>query len=764
MRKTAGTNKSRRISISTKVVLSFGVLMLACLTVLGCLLFSYLRAQLVKEQDRLIQASFSLIDTEFTRHVEEGKKQALTLFNSKNGTNARNKSTLKETEKISFLMELQKVLNNDRTIHSIYILNRSNVVVLHASAMNMHNYTEDLEELLPIKIAQSESILVPSFWSVKSRYESAPDIPLYSIIIRESIVGSDSYSGALVLNLDLSALADEVFAASKDSQYIYYVLVDQDGRILADSKGQYFGQNISQTETFQRVLEGKTSKHREKIDGVVYESSVIHSKQNGVYIIAWSNYQEQINSVYHILLIIIGIVLIAGGGMFLISYRFSRRMFTPLRSIVEGIKSSEASEFVGDLWGDELQYLEQYYYQISTYVDLLKEKEYKDNIVKNLLAGNSVQQMLLKIGVVKIDQPDHVIMLCIPEEANFSSLEEYSEHFNYIREVINMTLDRFGQCTWFEVSLRRRMLVLSQNNNLNDPNINIDRVLESTFYKSVKSDFLIFSHYAPNGQIELGDIYREIESIRRTRLLLNPTPAVVSCRTIAHGDQVGLQTMSDQLLQYLKEGNKELYLQTMNVLLDNAKNLFWEDYINCMSNLVQSLMVLHDSINVRDGSNENRGQQIIDKLYSIQSRVELGEWFVQLFEKNTYGTKNVNSYSAYGIIETAIEYLNSNYGDPELNTNLLARRLNVSPSYFGKLFKSYTGSSMSEYLTKLRIEKAHNLLLLNTEKDISQIAAEVGYSNSGYFATVFKKYYGVSPSKIQDFYTLQKIENDKQKA
>ena len=99
-----------------------------------------------------------------------------------------------------------------------------------------------------------------------------------------------------------------------------------------------------------------------------------------------------------------------------------------------------------------------------------------------------------------------------------------------------------------------------------------------------------------------------------------------------------------------------------------------------------------------------------------------------------------------------------------MNTNLLARRLNVSPSYFGKLFKSYTGSSMSEYLTKLRIEKAHNLLLLNTEKDISQIAAEVGYSNSGYFATVFKKYYGVSPSKIQDFYTLQKIENDKQKA
>lgn len=761
MRKTAGTNKPRRISISTKVVVCFGVLMLACLTVLGCLLFSYLRAQLDKEQDRLIQASFSLIDTEFNRHIEEAKKQALTLFNSKNGNNTRNKSNLQDAEKFSFLMDLQKVLNNDETIHSIYILNRKNEVVLHTT--NSLNYTEDLEELLPEKIAQSESILHPSFWTVKSRYPALPDIPLYSIIIRESTVGSGSYSGALVMNLELSVLVDEVFEASKDSQYVHYVIVDQDGRILADSKGQYFGQNISQTDTFQRILEGETSSCREKIDGVVYESSVIHSKQNGVYIIAWSNYQEQINSVYHILLIIIGIVLIASGGMFLISFRFSRKMFTPLQSIVEGIKSSKVSEIVGDLWGDELQYLEQYYYQISTYVDILKEKEYKDNIVKNLLAGNSVQSMLLKICAVNMDQPYHVILLCIPEEANFSSLEEYSEHFNNIREVINMTLDRFGQCTWFEVSLRRRMLVLSLNSNLNDPNINIDQVLESTFYKSFKSDFLIFSHYAPNGQIELGDIYREIESIRRTRLLLNPTPAIVSCRDIVHGDQVELQTISDQLLQYLKEGSKELYIQTLNVLLDNAKNLFWEDYINCMSNLVQSLMVLHDSGNVRDGLNEKRGQQIVDKLYSIQSRVELGEWFLQLFEKNTYGTQNANNYSAYGIIETAIDYLNNYYGDSELNTNLLARRLNVSPSYFGKLFKSYTGISMSEYLTKLRIEKAHSLLLLDTEKDISQIAAEVGYNNSGYFATVFKKYYGVSPSKIQDFYTLQRIENDKQK-
>ena len=375
-----------------------------------------------------------------------------------------------------------------------------------------------------------------------------PDIPLYSVIIRESTVGSGAYSGALVLNLELSVLVDEVFAASKDSQYIHYVIVDQDGRILADSKGQYFGKNISETETFQRIMEGDVSNHREKIDGVVYESSVIHSKQNGVYIIAWSNYQEQINSVYHILLIIIAVVLIVGGGVVLISYRFSRRMFTPLQSIVEGIKSSDASEFVGEPRGDELQYLEQYYYQISTYVDILKGKEYRDSIVKNLLAGNPVQSMLLKIGAVKAGQPYYIVMLCMPEEENFSSLEEYAEHFNYIREIIGMTLDKYGHCTWFEISFRRRMLVLSPHNGLDASNASIDEVLEATFYKSFKSDFLIFSHSASDGHMELGDVYHEIESIRRTRLLLNPTPAVVRCKATMQVDQVRMQTLSDQLL------------------------------------------------------------------------------------------------------------------------------------------------------------------------------------------------------------------------
>ena len=74
--------------------------------------------------------------------------------------------------------------------------------------------------------------------------------------------------------------------------------------------------------------------------------------------------------------------------------------------------------------------------------------------------------------------------------------------------------------------------------------------------------------------------------------------------------------------------------------------------------------------------------------------------------------------------------------------------LHVSPAYFSTVFKRETEMSFVSYLTEVRLQNALNLL--NTTDDKTYvIAGKVGYTEPNYFSYVFKKRFGVSPSKYR---------------
>ena len=77
--------------------------------------------------------------------------------------------------------------------------------------------------------------------------------------------------------------------------------------------------------------------------------------------------------------------------------------------------------------------------------------------------------------------------------------------------------------------------------------------------------------------------------------------------------------------------------------------------------------------------------------------------------------------------------------------------LNLSHTYFSTLFKSETGVTVSQYLTKTRMKEARRLLLASQEP-IAQIAAQVGYQDEKYFMRVFKKEIGLTVSEFRRLY------------
>jgi AraC-like DNA-binding protein len=99
------------------------------------------------------------------------------------------------------------------------------------------------------------------------------------------------------------------------------------------------------------------------------------------------------------------------------------------------------------------------------------------------------------------------------------------------------------------------------------------------------------------------------------------------------------------------------------------------------------------------------------------------------------------------VITRAKEYIRQNQGE-ELSLGMVAKAVNTSTFYFCKLFKKATGVHFTDYVSRVRVEKAKNLLL-NPNLRISEIAYEVGFQSLTHFNRVFKKIIGQSPTEYR---------------
>ena len=84
-----------------------------------------------------------------------------------------------------------------------------------------------------------------------------------------------------------------------------------------------------------------------------------------------------------------------------------------------------------------------------------------------------------------------------------------------------------------------------------------------------------------------------------------------------------------------------------------------------------------------------------------------------------------------------------------LDVEEMARSLQMSASHFIRTFKAQVGYSPLAYQTRLRIERAKDLLR-NTSLRVSEIAAQIGYQNPMYFSSTFKKHTGMTPLEYRD--------------
>lgn len=258
--------------------------------------------------------------------------------------------------------------------------------------------------------------------------------------------------------------------------------------------------------------------------------------------------------------------------------------------------------------------------------------------------------------------------------------------------------------------------------------------------------------YAYNNPSEIRFSYRAAQSALEYRFILG-TGKAIYIDDVEPDNSIQLQfdEQEEQLmLNAIKISSEEEIEMIIDKLFSKIEDLLlpFNKYRIYLMEIMTSLLKLVQSYNLDISEIFGENFNCYSYLDSFDSIHEAKKWFVTKAIKVNVYIKRERINSSMLLVEKAKQYIRENYSDYDLSVEKLCSKLHVSPTYFSTIFKRETEMNFVNFLTTVRLEQA--VKLLNTTDDKTYIIADkVGYPEANYFSYVFKRKFGVSPSKYR---------------
>lgn len=440
---------------------------------------------------------------------------------------------------------------------------------------------------------------------------------------------------------------------------------------------------------------------------------------------------------------------------------FSRKMYTPVKTLLNrmrGMISQESGERAGDM-----TYLIEGFAEISRQMETLKREHENDSLlirqhllsrlVKEDLSPGETDQLL---GELKSNpgEGDFQVILVSPDYMPGESREnrEICE-----QAILRVLLNSLRDIESREVFILEKGTVCALVGNclfLEDDEIRKRCLI-------VRDE--IFSLFRVNCTLGIGapadrasgihDSYLDGIYCLNHRLTLGPGQVI---------DGASLSRDSADFLPYPAEMEEKLVGEMRNndragfcaLLKELGTRLKGQEYNNAHFIMVQlslQLIKVHNQLARNHGyDNKKELKDYSELLRDISYYDEWSRWMERLFSRHNAMveevTRNRQKEDHRKLIDRVKAFIGENYSDPNLYAETLAARFSYSTNYFSKLFREAEGVTLNDYLRKVRVDRAKDLLRKNKRTAVKNVAGQVGFTNTNYFYHLFKKETGLTPA------------------
>lgn len=681
--------------------------------------------------------------------------------------------------------ELNNYAQSNPLVSSIYVYNNTSGLVFTTDMTfsTIDNfYDKDMTSLLLRGEFYKHGIFIPREvqFSFAGSNKATESQKLISIVFGN--LRPDGKWDGMIVNIDQKVFQGLVTKGSREATY-KVIIVNNEGKIITGPDGMVLDGDKANPDFLQTVLaaQDKRGKMLSSIDGTNYMISYVKSDRLGWTFISVANYEKLLSKVNTLKSFILWITVICFSLMAATSVFFTRSIYVPIYQLITRMRNT-AVEPKEQLTLNEYDLLNKSFSSLENKVNTLQTdvnqslSSRKQDFLRSLIngtigKGTDFRKTMEKLGIGFEEGRFLVCMLKI------DAFHELSEKYDMVDvSLLKYAIENISREL---ASVQYRMETLEDGHDSLDLILNIrdggeaDKSSVESLLKDIQINVKKFLKITVSASV--GPIVDRIEQVKHSRQgayqaahyrLIYGRNSLISYTDITAAEMVEYQYpagLEKQIMDSLKAGDLERLQELSAEFIDAIHPFSYDEMILALLQML--VMTIRTSKDMASFDSEDAYLEIHtcqQQLLRFDTLEQIEAWYFSLCTRIVAIRDKQSQNRNKKVVETIIAYIQENYTDSNLTVEMMAQMVGLTVNYFRRQFKEETGESVSGYIAELRFKKAEELLLL-TDHPVNKIGELVGFDNTRYFSTLFKKRFGKTPDHYRKEHKLNSMMQERGK-
>ncbi|WP_033166604.1 helix-turn-helix domain-containing protein [Clostridium sp. KNHs205] len=649
-------------------------------------------------------------------------------------------------ESAAFL-QMRYYLTSVPDIDSIYVYNKNNNRIY-----NVTNESELMKEWNPDYDKKDDNFYDSSAVEILNNSDKyLPFIPIprfyplnedsfkcvYSYIIYKTSV-KNKERDAVLLNLNKEYL----FQGFDNQSDNIKLVIDQNNKVVYSNSDHFMVTEQLQNSFDQEGImdERDSGYYLTDIDGV--KSVVMFTskdKHNWRYIsiVSYGMLLAQVNRMQAISILITA--MIAAAGM-LTAHLFSRRLSIPIKSMSKDVKKLQRENL-----------------KLHKAVKNRKTAELLENGGWDSKGNKMTGQEFLSLIEMECSTVKKIVILCMCPDNYQILLETQGVEAlkSYLFAAANILSELLGESTKvFQLDMwnDKNLLFLQWEDNLSAENLREHiRKMQACVsdYYDISISVLVSSPEADSDR--LYSLFEQVKETLARSIFFGPEYVVFAAemevKSVSHYEYP--EQKEKQLLENLMSGKAAEAKKNYEEIITETYQYPIIIYNMVISRLVFAIDKVISTLKKNGNASSFSGYFVLSNLIQETDNITVrNNKFYDLFQHIQSELEKRKSDKQELLVVKINDMIEKEYTEASFSLDYLADSIGISTAYMCRLYKLYTGTTITDRLSFLRMKKARELLL-ETQLSVNEVAERVGYSNATYFYRVFKKENGVTPKEFR---------------